>query len=181
MPSPFMFAYFSTIIPLASGSDQAHIWRIAINAFLVSVVISYVAAAHDGLFISRTFNPRIAEEWLAVVVPLVERSVRLIEQLGLLVVIIKSNFDLALVFVAFCGRKEVEWDQVDLLDSFQLYIWWTGKVFGLCEKRVHERKCQPEGPSVFHGRQIPANRVNIRSCVRRLSTEDDLTAAQAAF
>lgn len=57
-----MFAYYSNVILLCSNSDQAHIWQFAFTEFLILVVVSFIAAARDGVFMSKIGDPRIAEE-----------------------------------------------------------------------------------------------------------------------
>lgn len=93
VPSQSVFTYSSKIILLGSNYDQTDIWRIAITELLVPIVVSFVAAAHEGVFISKTADPRIAEEEFDVFVPLSERSVRWVEDLGFLAIFKDTSFD----------------------------------------------------------------------------------------
>lgn len=111
-PSSSLFAYYSSIILWGSGSDQAHIWRIGITEFLVSVVIVFFAAAHDVVLMCKTAGPKIAEEGFGVLVSLSEQPVRWIDDLGAFGSIIEISFDSALANVLSCLSREVHWDRV---------------------------------------------------------------------
>lgn len=62
MPLPSVFDYYSDTKLSNSDYDQAVIWLIVITDLLVSVVVSFTAAALDSLFISKTADPRIAKQ-----------------------------------------------------------------------------------------------------------------------
>lgn len=67
----------------------------------MSVVVSFVATPHDGVFLSKTTDPRTAEEGFGLLVPLFELSVRWIEDLSFFPIINETRFDAALAYVAF--------------------------------------------------------------------------------
>lgn len=108
MPSPSEFAYYLNIILPGSHSDQAHTWQIAITAFFVSVVDSFVAVAPDSVFMSNTADSRIAEEESGVLVSWFEPSARWMGNLGLFANIQVTSYGHALVYDAFTFSKNVE-------------------------------------------------------------------------
>lgn len=55
-PSPSVVAYHSDSILLGSDSDQEHVWREAIIEVFVFTVVSFIAAARDGIFMSKTVD-----------------------------------------------------------------------------------------------------------------------------
>lgn len=117
--------FYSNIVLSGSDSDQAHIRRIAISEFLMSVVDLFVVAARGSVFRTKTADPRNVEEGFGPFVPLSERSGRWIENMGFFSIFKETGLHPALVYVAFyhTGRDK---DQVELLEPFYSYRWRTG-------------------------------------------------------
>lgn len=67
---------------------------------------------------SKTAEPRISEEGFGMLVTFSALLVRGIEDLGIFAIIEENGFDPASAYLAFQHSKEVDWDQVSLLDSF---------------------------------------------------------------
>lgn len=176
-----MFAFYSNIVHSGSNSDQANIWRKAITEVLVSIVVHFIAATREGVFMSRTSDPRIPGEGFGVLFPLSKGSVRWKEDLGFSAITKETCFDPALPYFASCRILEVDWSQADLLDLNYLYRWRTDEIAGLCKKRVYARKCEYGNRFVYNERRLRAVRVMIRLGVRPFSIEDCLAATQAAF
>lgn len=111
-----------------SESDTELIWRISITDFLVLTHVSFVAAAYNGVFMSKTSNFRIVAEGLGALVPLPDLSARWIDSLRFFPTVHKTRFDLVHACVAFRGEQKVFWSCVYLGDPIFLCCWRTVEV-----------------------------------------------------
>lgn len=66
----------------SSEAVEVHTWRIKITEFPVFPLISFVANACEYVFMSKTTDPCIVMEGFGVLVPIPERPVRCITDLG---------------------------------------------------------------------------------------------------
>lgn len=77
-------------------ADKALLWRIAILKFLAFVLISFVAAAQEGISMSKTVDPQFFVEGLDMLVPIHDRLANWINDLCFFAIICKTEFKLIL-------------------------------------------------------------------------------------
>lgn len=95
-----VFAYYSKSVMIGSEADNAHVWQIAINKFLVFAMVSFVAAAQDSACMPKTDDERIVVGGLGMLVRMLERPIRWFEDLGFFSISRQTNFDSVLAYVA---------------------------------------------------------------------------------
>lgn len=72
-PSPSQLAYLSNFVLVGSEADKALAWQILICKLLVFLTVSSIAVASQGVFMSNTITPCIVDDGLMVLVPMIER------------------------------------------------------------------------------------------------------------
>lgn len=75
---------------LLTETDKAHVWQLAFVEFLLFSLFSSVAIACDGLFMSKTADLLIVGSGLGVSLPMLDRLVRWINDLGFFSLVCKT-------------------------------------------------------------------------------------------
>lgn len=151
-----VFAYYCSFMLCWVKAEKAHIWQIAIMEFLDFALESFIAAARNVVFIVATADPPTAAVRLVVLVRILDRLARWIDDLGFISDVHYTLFDHALAYVSFHLTQGVDCSFFSLRDPFSLYRWRMGKVIGLGDKRVHEGKQEVEGGFFNHERRLPS-------------------------
>lgn len=92
-----------------------------------------------------------------------DRLARWIDGLVFFVVIEKKGFDPVLVYLLIFRARKVHWAPIDLKDPFFIYLWRTGKVIWMADKRMHECKSEWNGHLIYQERQIMAIEVRFKA------------------
>lgn len=104
-PSPSVLSCFSGVMLCGSEADKAHVCWFLITQFLVFVLVPLVAATCDGVFTSKTADPRIVEDDFGVTVPMPDRLAGWIPDLGFFPIVCKTVLDPVLAYVSFSRGK----------------------------------------------------------------------------
>lgn len=161
--SPPVFVYYSCLMLCWFEDDKAHIWRISIMEFLVFALVSFVTAASDCFFMSKTAYLHIVADGLVMLVQMSDGLAHYTDDLDFFPIVCKTFFDLVMAYVALCSGKGVYWSSVDLGNPFFLYRRRSGEVMGLTDKRVHERRREADSRLIYHERLGPFIAVQYKS------------------
>lgn len=119
-------------------AENGHVWQILITEFPVFPLVSFVAPAPEGVFMSKTAELHIFSYGLRVLVPTPNRLARWIHDLGFSQPFIRQGLTLSGLAHAFRRRPEVDRSCLELGNRFFLYRWCTVEAIGLVDKRVHQ-------------------------------------------
>lgn len=125
VPSPSVSAYYSGFVLCGSEADKAHLWQPAFVEFLLFSLISFIAVALSGIFMSKTTDPKIVVEGLSLLVSKLYCLARWNNDLAFFAIMSKTRLDHVAVYVAFCRGHEVNWWCMVLKDPFFRYLWGT--------------------------------------------------------
>lgn len=121
---------------------------------MVFETVSFVETTRDGIFMSKSPDPLIVEDFLGVLVLMTDHLARRFEDLKFFVMVTKTGYDhFYHMLRSVMGRRMVgRMLTLENLSSFIMNL--LGELIGLANERVHERKWESSGQFVYDGSQL---------------------------
>lgn len=107
------FCNYSGLMLHVSKAYMGQIGHIPVTESLVFVLVSFIAAARNDIFMSITSDLNIVVDALRVLVPRPDRLNRWMDGPGLLTISCNTGFDTIMANAAFHSEWEVHWSCVD--------------------------------------------------------------------
>lgn len=152
MPLLFILANYWDLACCRAETDNGRILQMEIIKCLVYATDSFVAAALDGIQMSKIANVKIVSGTVVLFVPMPKSLNCWIEDLGSLAIVSKTLLYPFLANSAFYCGQEDNWTCVDFDVPFRHRLWCTGYIIGLADKQMNELDRESSWQFLYHER-----------------------------